>query len=166
MAFIRSFIAVPRIILNDSNCSSTDKLILGIINSLSYNKEYCYANNKYFKKELGLGTKTISNSLSRLQKQKYIIIKYVDRKRRIYLNPEIVSKENANVVEINFQESMEKNYYHNRIINNRKNNRNNIGPIISKDVYGVELWNGKRVESIPPTSEELKEMEELMKNFM
>ena len=82
------------------------------------------------------------------------------------MNPEIVSKENANVVEKNFQESMEKNYYHNRIINNKKNNRNNIGPIISKDVDDVELWNGKRVESIPPTPEELKEMEELMKNFM
>lgn len=98
MPFIRSYTATPRIILNDSNCSSTDKLILGIINSLSYNKEYCYASNSYFAKELSLGTKTISNSLSRLKKQKYIIIKYVDGKRRIYLNPEIVSKANANVV--------------------------------------------------------------------
>ena len=101
MPFIRSYTATPRIILNDSNCSSTDKLILGIINSLSYNKEYCYASNSYFAKELSLGTKTISNSLSRLKKQKYIIIKYVDGKRRIYLNPEIVSKANANVVEKN-----------------------------------------------------------------
>ena len=101
MPFIRSYTATPRIILNDSNCSSTDKLILGIINSLSYNKEYCYASNSYFAKELSLGTKTISNSLSRLKKQKYIVIKYVDGKRRIYLNPEIVSKANANVVEKN-----------------------------------------------------------------
>ncbi len=166
MPFIRSFTATPRIILNDSNCSSTDKLILGIINSLSYNKEYCYASNSYFAKELSLGTKTISNSLSRLKKQKYIIIKYVDGKRRIYLNPEIVSKANANVVEKNFQEPMEENYYHNRRINNRKNKRNNVSPIMSKDIDGVELWNGKRCEPLPLSPEEEKEMQEIMKDFM
>lgn len=166
MPFIRSYAATPRIILNDSNCSSTDKLILGIINSLSYNKEYCYASNSYFAKELSLGTKTISNSLSRLKKQKYIVIKYVDGKRRIYLNPEIVSKANANVVEKNFQEPMEENYYHNRRINNRKNNRNNIGPIITKDSDGVGLWDGVRCEAIPLSPEEEKEMQELMKDYM
>lgn len=166
MPFIRSFTATPRIILNDSNCSSTDKLILGIINSLSYNKEYCYASNSYFAKELSLGTKTISNSLSRLKKQKYIIIKYVDGKRRIYLDSEIVSKANANVVEKNFQEPMEENYYHNRRINNRKNKRNNVSPIMSKDIDGVELWNGKRCEPLPLSPEEEKEMQEIMKDFM
>ncbi len=158
MPFIRSYTATPRIILNDSNCSSTDKLILGIINSLSYNNEYCYASNSYFAKELSLGTKTISNSLSRLKKQKYIIIKYVDGKRRIYLNPEIVSKANANVVEKNFQEPMEENYYH--------NNRNNIGPIMTKDSDGVELWDGVRCEAIPLSPEEEKETQELMKDYM
>lgn len=166
MPFIRSFTATPRIILNDSNCSSTDKLLLGIINSLSYNKEYCYASNSYFAKELSLGTKTISNSLSRLKKQKYIIIKYVDGKRRIYLDPEIVSKANANVVEKKFQEPMEENYYHNRRINNRKSKRNNVSPIMSKDIDGVELWNGKRCEPLPLSPEEEKEMQEIMKNFM
>lgn len=76
MPFIRSYTATPRIILNDSNCSSTDKLILGIINSLSYNKEYCYASNSYFAKELSLGTKTISNSLSRLKKHYHQICRW------------------------------------------------------------------------------------------
>ena len=95
MSFIGHFIATPRIILNDSNCSSTDKLILGIINSLSYNNGYCYANNKHFEEVLGLGTKTISNSLSRLKRLKYIDIKYVDKKRRIYLNQELVKKANS-----------------------------------------------------------------------
>ena len=84
MPFIRSFTATPRIILNDSNCSSTDKLVYGIINSLSCNNEYCYASNSYFAKELGLGTKTISNSLSNLKKRNYIIIENVNGKRRIY----------------------------------------------------------------------------------
>ena len=33
------------------------------------------------------------------------------------------------------------------------------------DPDGVEVWNGKREESIPPTEEELKEMKELLKEF-
>ena len=99
MTFIRSFIATPRIILRDSNCSQSDKLLLGLINSLSYSKEYCYASNGYFEKELGLGTKTISNSLSKLKKYNYINIEYVNGNRRIYLNPEIVKKENSIIIE-------------------------------------------------------------------
>ena len=45
MSFIRYFIAVPRIVLKDNRYSSTDKLVLGMINSLSNNKGYCYAKN-------------------------------------------------------------------------------------------------------------------------
>ena len=61
---------------------------------------------------------------------------------------------------------MEENYYHNRKINNRKNNRNNIGPIITKDSDGVELWDGVRCEAIPLLPEEEKEMQEFMKDYM
>ena len=39
------------------------------------------------------------------------------------------------------------------------------GPHIRIDPDGVEVWNGKREESIPPTEEELKEMKELLKEF-
>ena len=48
-----------------------------------------------------------------------------------------------------------------------KNNikRNNIGPIISKDVDGVELWNGKRCESKPLSESELKELEVILKEI-
>lgn len=95
MSFIRYFIAVPRIVLKDNEYSSTDKLVLGLINSLSNNKGYCYAKNSKLATELNVGTKTISNSLSKLKKNKIIIIEYLEYQRRIYLNPEIVSQENA-----------------------------------------------------------------------
>lgn len=97
MAFIRHFIAVPRIILNDQTCSQTDKLVYGVINSLSNNKEYCYASNSYFAKTLDVKEKTISNSINNLKRRKYIDVKFVNKKRRIYLNNGIVSKENSKV---------------------------------------------------------------------
>lgn len=37
--------------------------------------------------------------------------------------------------------------------------------MISYDTDGVMLWHGKRCESIPPTEEELKEMEDLLSEF-
>ncbi len=99
MAFIRYFIAVPRIILNDQTCSQTDKLVYGVINSLSNNKEYCYASNSYFANMLSVKEKTISNSINNLKRKKYIDVKFVNRQRRIYLNETIVSKENSKVLE-------------------------------------------------------------------
>ena len=39
------------------------------------------------------------------------------------------------------------------------------GPVIGEDYYGVMLWNGKRCESIPPSEDELVELEELLKPF-
>ena len=79
MAFIRYFIAVPRIILNDQTCSQTDKLVYGVINSLSNNKEYCYASNSYFANTLSVKEKTISNSINYLKRKKYIDVKFVKR---------------------------------------------------------------------------------------
>lgn len=45
------------------------------------------------------------------------------------------------------------------LINGRK------GPHIRVDPDDVEVWNGKREEIIPPTEEELEEMENLLKDY-
>lgn len=50
------------------------------------------------------------------------------------------------------------------------NNPSNItngrkSPHMRYDSDGVMVWNGKRCEAIPPTKEELAEMEELLKDF-
>ena len=39
------------------------------------------------------------------------------------------------------------------------------GPHIRYDPDGVMVWNGKRCEAIPPTEKELKELENLLKDF-
>ena len=165
MAFISNFIATPRIILNDQTCSSTDKLVYGVINSLSNNREFCYANNSYFAKTLNVGTKTISISLSKLNKSGYIIIKYNNGKRKIYLNSKIVSEENAKRLEKKFHNDMEEKFQHTRKYNNTRIINNNASPIIGVDEDGVELWNGKRCESTPCSEEELKEMESILSEF-
>lgn len=38
-------------------------------------------------------------------------------------------------------------------------------PMIDYDTDGVMLWHGKRCEAIPPSEEELKEMEDLLSEF-
>lgn len=163
MAFIRYNTLVPRIILNDQTCSSIDKLIYGMINSLSNNKKYCYASNGYFAKELNLTAKTVSKSLSKLKELDYIKIDYSKSGRRIILNPSIVSTENSKVSNKNFYEGMEEKEEYKRKYNTRKNNKNKI--IIEKDVDGVELWNGKRCEFIPMDEETRKELEDFYKSF-
>lgn len=165
MAFISNFIATPRIILNDQTCSSTDKLVYGVINSLSKSREFCYASNSYFAKTLNVGTKTISKSLSKLNKKSYIIIKYDNNQRKIYLNSQIVSEENAKELNKKFQGSMEEKFQHTRKYNNTRKIYYNINPIISYDEDGVELWNGKRCESTPCSEKELKEMESILSEF-
>ena len=164
MSFIRYFIAVPRIVLKDNEYSSTDKLVLGLINSLSNNKGYCYAKNSKLATELNVGTKTISNSLSKLKKNKIIIIEYLEYQRRIYLNPEIVSQENAKVKEKVFQETMEKNFQYKRK-EYKRNINNNIGPKIEKDYDGVDLWNGQRCEETLATEEEQQEIKKLLEKY-
>lgn len=165
MAFISNFIATPRIILNDQTCSWADKLVYGVINSLSNNREFCYANNSYFAKTLNVGTKTISKSLSKLNKSGYIIIKYDNGKRKIYLNSQIVSEENGKRLGKKFHNDMEEKFQHTKKYNNTRIINNNASPIIGVDEDGVELWNGKRCESTPCSEEELKEMESILSEF-
>lgn len=124
MAFIRYFIAVPRIILNDQTCSQTDKLVYGMINSLSNNKEYCYASNSYFANQLSVKEKTISNSINNLKRKKYIDVKFINSQRIIYLNETIVSKENSKVLEKNEDKNIVKNYQYKRKEYTRNNNKN------------------------------------------
>lgn len=159
MAFIRYFIAVPRIILNDQTCSQTDKLVYGMINSLSNNKEYCYASNSYFANILGVKEKTISNSVNNLKKKKYIAVSFVNGKRRIYLNKTIVSQENSKVLEKNENIDIEKNYQYKRKEYTRKNNK------INNKLVPYWLEHPEVCKSKPASPEEQAHMEKLLSKF-
>lgn len=165
MAFIRYFIAVPRIILNDQTCSQTDKLVYGVINSLSNNKEYCYASNSYFANTLSVKEKTISNSINYLKRKKYIDVKFVNGQRRIYLNEDIVSKENSKMLEKNENRNIVKNYQYTR----KKYTRNNYN---KNDKYDkttsiIPYWMEHPEVCIddPASPEEQAYMEDLLSEF-
>ena len=49
--------------------------------------------------------------------------------------------------------------------NNKINNKEIFNKIISYDTDGVMLWHSKRCESVEPTEEERKEMEDLLSEF-
>lgn len=159
MAFIRYFIAVPRIILNDQTCSQTDKLVYDMISSLSNNKEYCYASNSYFANMLSVKEKTISNSINNLKRKNYIDVKFVNGQRRIYLNSEIVSKENSKVLEKNEDKTIVKKYQYKRKEYTRKNNKN----LTSIIPYWMEHPEVCKSEEASP--EEQAYMEELLSEF-
>ena len=165
MAFIRYFIAVPRIILNDQTCSQTDKLVYGVINSLSNNKDYCYASNSYFANTLSVKEKTISNSINYLKRKKYINVKFVNGQRRIYLNEDIVSKENSKVLEKNENKDIVKNYQYKR----KEYTRNNYN---KKDKYDkttsiIPYWMEHPEVCVddPASPEEQAYMEDLLSEF-
>ena len=92
---LSSFVTVPRIILNDKSCSSTSKLLLGLICSLSNSLGYCYANNNFFAKSLGLSNRTITKSLKELRDMAYIDYYYDNRKRLIYITRKTRNENNC-----------------------------------------------------------------------
>lgn len=159
MAFIRYFIAVPRIILNDQTCSQTDKLVYGVINSLSNNKEYCYASNSFFAYTLSVKEKTISNSINYLKRKKYINVKFVNGQRRIYLNEDIVSKENSKVLEKNENKDIVKNYQYKRKEYTRNNYNKNDKYDKTKSIIPYWMEHSEVCKSDSMTEEEVIEFE-------
>lgn len=96
------------------------------------------------------------------QLEKYSELLMIGRWIKIkgYLNSYIDKNNNYNLNLIAFSlVDMKKELELNRKLINKKNN------IISYNDDGVMLWNGKRCESSPCTSEEQKELEDLLSEF-
>lgn len=152
-----TFTVTPRIVLSDKNLSSTEKLLIGLIISLTLNKGYCFASNKYLANFLNISTRTISDCLSKLKVQNYIFVNYDNGKRRIYLNTEKIPTKASKTVAENCSIPIEENCDHN-IKKNYKRKWN-----ISSVPYWLE--HPEVCKSNLATEEEMKEMEELLKEF-
>ena len=50
---------IPRILFKDSSLSETDKMLMGLIISLTLKNTYCYANNEYLEKYINAIEKEI-----------------------------------------------------------------------------------------------------------
>ena len=154
-----SFIMVPDEAMNNLRLSSTDKLVMGVITSLTTKSDYCYANNDYFSNKVHVSSRTITNSISKLVKENLIEIKYDNDHRKIY--PKI-RKNTSRGVEENCYPPIEENFYHNKYNNNiNKNIKNN------KKIIPIPIWmeHPEICKRKVPTKEEQDEMNELLSEY-
>lgn len=79
------YIQVPMVVLLDEDLSSTTKLLMGLITTLSMKDGYCYASNRYLSNLLNVSKRTISSSITTLRRNNYLKIDNDDSARKIYL---------------------------------------------------------------------------------
>jgi len=78
-------IEIPVEVVRDNSISSTSKVLMGLITTLSMKDGYCYASNKYLGNILNVSIRTITSCLSSLKKRGFIYIRDIYNKRRIYV---------------------------------------------------------------------------------
>lgn len=158
-------VVIPTSLLGDSRLTFLERLLLMDILSLCKKKGYCWATNEYFKNLFNVSKQTISKSISSLSKYGYIVLEY-DKKeknnsKRVIRLSEVL-KNQISGIKNNLNTSVQENF---KQYNKNNIKRNNIGPIISKDIDGVQLWNGKRCESEPMSEEEQKELKDWLSSI-
>ena len=79
------FVKVPMVVLLDEDLSTTTKLLMGLITTLSMQESFCFASNMYLSKLLKVSRRTITSCISSLRKKKYIRVENELNTRRIYL---------------------------------------------------------------------------------
>lgn len=152
------FIAIPGILFIDKDLSKTDILVLGLIISLAFKDEYCYASNKYLTDYLNVSERTITYSLSKLKGLKYIFVKHEDNKRKIYLNVEkipLIATDNADTCDL----EVAKNCDHN--INNKYKREYKR----KKEIVPYWMEHPEVCKSEQASAEEIAELEEMLKKF-
>lgn len=79
------YVEVPMVVLLDEDLSSTTKLLMGLITTLSMKDGFCYASNRYLSNLLKVSKRTITSSITALRRKNYIKIDNEDNSRKIYL---------------------------------------------------------------------------------
>ena len=79
------YVQVPMVVLLDEDLSSTTKLLMGLITTLSMKDGFCYASNRYLSNLLKVSKRTITNSITALRRKKYVRVANEDFERKIYL---------------------------------------------------------------------------------
>ena len=77
---------VPLISIRGKELNSTDKLVMGLIVSLTSKRSKCIASNEFLAEQLELKKRTITKSIAKLKDRNLIIVKIVNYKREIYSN--------------------------------------------------------------------------------
>lgn len=79
------YVEVPMIVLLDNDISSTSKLLMGLITTLTMKEGFCYASNKYLSNLLKVSRRTITSCISSLKRKNYIKVENDPNMRKIYL---------------------------------------------------------------------------------
>ena len=79
------YVEVPMIVLFDNDISSTSKLLMGLITTLTMKEGFCYASNKYLSNLLKVSRRTITSCISSLKRKNYIKVENDPNMRKIYL---------------------------------------------------------------------------------
>lgn len=79
------YVEVPMIVLLDNDISSTSKLLMGLITTLTMKEGFCYASNKYLSNLLKVSRRTITSCISSLKRRNYIKVENDPNMRKIYL---------------------------------------------------------------------------------
>ena len=79
------YVEVPVVVLLDEDLSTTTKLLMGLITTLSMKDGYCYASNRYLSNLMKVSRRTITSCIASLRKKNYIRVESEPNTRRIYL---------------------------------------------------------------------------------
>ena len=79
------YVEVPMIVLLDEDISSTSKLLMGLITTLTMKEGFCYASNKYLSNLMKVSRRTITSCITSLKRKKYIKVENDPNMRKIYL---------------------------------------------------------------------------------
>ena len=79
------YVEVPMIVLLDEDISSTAKLLMGLITTLTMKEGFCYASNRYLSNIMKVSRRTITSCISSLKRKNYIKVENDPNMRKIYL---------------------------------------------------------------------------------
>ena len=79
------YVEVPVVVLLDEDLSTTTKLLMGLITTLSMQEGFCFASNRYLSNLMKVSRRTITSCIASLRTKKYIRVESEPNIRRIYL---------------------------------------------------------------------------------
>ena len=79
------YVEVPMAVLIDEELSSTSKVLMGLITTLTMQKGFCYASNKRLCEFMKVSKRTITGCITSLRRKNYIRVEQLPYERRIYL---------------------------------------------------------------------------------
>ncbi|MBR1936884.1 MAG: helix-turn-helix domain-containing protein [Bacilli bacterium] len=79
------YVEVPMIVLLDDGISSTSKLLMGLITTLTMQEGFCFASNKRLSNLMKVSKRTITSCITSLRRKNYIKVENEPNMRKIYL---------------------------------------------------------------------------------